>query len=159
MTGVDCDPPQTALRRLGLTLPVPPSPAADYRPWILDGSLLFISGQLSTGPEGDLTGVLGNDASLADGIAAARLCALNLLSQMQAAAGGDLGRVQSVLKLSGYARASSGFPSIPQVLDGCSTLLVEVLGKAGHHARSAVGVSELPRDCLVEIDAVVRLAG
>ena len=149
--------PETVLRQLGLVLPPPPAPIASYRPWTRAGPLLFISGQVSTGSEGDWTGTLGRSAGLEDGIAAARLCGLNLLSQMKAAVG-DLGRVLCVLKLTGFVKASPGCPSIPQVLDGCSSLLVEVLGEAGNHARSAVGVAELPRGCLVEVDAILEVS-
>lgn len=116
-----------------------------------------ISGQVSTGPDGDLTGTLGDGAVLEDGVAAARLCGLNLLSQLKAAVG-DLGHIQCVLKVTGFAKVAPGFASIPQVIDGCSSLLIEVLGEAGMHARSAIGVGELPRSCLVEIEAIARVA-
>lgn len=151
------DHPDLVLERLGLVLPAPPPPIANYRPWTREGPLLFISGQVSTGPGGDLTGVVGETATLEEGVTAARLCGLNLLSQMKAAIG-DLADVQCVLKVTGFVKAAVGFGFIPNVVDGCSALLIEVLGEAGLHARSAIGVAELPGGCLVEVDAIVRVA-
>jgi enamine deaminase RidA (YjgF/YER057c/UK114 family) len=157
MNAQRADDPETALRRLGLELPSPPPPVANYRAWTREGPLLFVSGQVSTGPQGDLTGTVGESVSLAGGIAAAWLCGLNILSQMKEAAGDDLGRIQFILKLSGYVQAALRFSSIPQVMDGCLSLLLDMLGEAGIHARSAIGVAELPRGCLVEADAIARL--
>ena len=148
---------ERALAELGITLAEPPATAGRYRPWIIDGTLLFVSGQISTGPAGDMVGVLGAGATLADGVAAARQCGLNLLSQIRQAAGGDLDRVHSILRLTGFVKVAPSFGDVAQVIDGCSALLADVLGPAAGHARSAVGVADLPRGCLVEVDAIVRL--
>ncbi|HEV2594639.1 MAG TPA: RidA family protein [Sphingomicrobium sp.] len=107
------DHPEAILERLGLVLPPPPPPIASYRPWTREGALLFISGQVSTGPAGDATGTLGDGATLEEGVAAARLCGLNLLSQIKAALD-DLGKVQCVLKLTGFVKAHPASPSFPR---------------------------------------------
>ena len=145
------------LEELGIALPPPPRPVAAYAPWVADGDVLYVSGQISTGESGDLVGKLGQDASLDDGIAAARLCALNLLSQIDAALDGDLDRLDKILRLTGFVNVAPGFHQIPQVVDGCSALLLETLGERGRHARAAVGVAELPRNCLVEVEAMVKV--
>jgi enamine deaminase RidA (YjgF/YER057c/UK114 family) len=150
------DSPKAALQRLGIVLPPAPAPIASYSPWVLDGALLAISGQVSTGPDGDIVGTAGVDATVEDAVAAARLCGLNLLSQIKAAIG-DLDRVRTLLKLNGYVKAAPGFTAIPEVVDGCSSLLLQVFGDSGRHARSAVAVPELPRGCLVEVDLMLTL--
>jgi enamine deaminase RidA (YjgF/YER057c/UK114 family) len=145
------------LSALGIILPQPVAPVANYVPFVLCGPQLFISGQVSTDPQGGIKGSVGADVDLDRGQAAARLCGINLISQMKAALG-DLGRVKRIVKLGGFVQVVEGFTAIPQVVNGCSDLMVEVFGDAGRHARSAVGVYQLPLGFAVEVDAVVEVA-
>ncbi|MFN3584505.1 RidA family protein [Phenylobacterium sp.] len=149
---------ETRLAELGIVLPRPVAPVANYVPWTLQGGLVHISGQLPTHPGGAVGGTVGVDVDLDQARHAARLCGLNLLAQMRDAAGGDLDRVTRVLKLNAFVQAGPGFIDIPAVVNGCSDLMVEVFGDRGRHARSAVGVYRLPLGVAVEIDAVVQLA-
>lgn len=146
------------LKELGLTLPEAAAPVANYVPYAQSGRIVHISGQISLGPDGLVTGRLGDGVSLEDGKAAARLCALNLIAQMKAACGGDLGQVKRIVKLGGFVNAHPDFYDIPKVINGASDLMVEVFGDAGRHARSAVGVAVLPLNAAVEVDAVVEIA-
>jgi enamine deaminase RidA (YjgF/YER057c/UK114 family) len=125
-------------------------------PFVQAGPLLHISGQVSLDETGGITGVVGADVDLARAQAAARLCGINLIAQMKAALG-DLSRVKRVVKLGGFVQAGPDFFDIPQVLNGCSDLMVEAFGEAGRHARAAVGVYRLPRNFAVEVDAVVEV--
>ncbi|HEY3697154.1 RidA family protein [Phenylobacterium sp.] len=145
------------LASLGITLPPPAAAVANYVPFVRVGDLLHISGQVSNDAQGGIRGVVGAELDLDRGKAAARLCGINLIAQMQAACGGDLGRVVRVVKLAGFVQAGPAFFDIPQVVNGCSDLMVEVFGDAGRHARSAVGVYRLPLNFAVEVDAVVQL--
>jgi enamine deaminase RidA (YjgF/YER057c/UK114 family) len=146
------------LAALGITLPQPVAPVANYVPFVRSGSLVHISGQISIDAEGGIKGVVGEDVDLERGIAAARLCGVNLIAQMKAACDGDLLRVKRVVKLGGFVQAGPGFFDIPKVVNGCSDLMVEAFGEAGRHARSAVGVYRLPLNFAVEVDAVVEIA-
>ncbi len=148
---------ETRLTALGVTLPAPVAPVANYVPFVRSGSLVYISGQVSTDAGGGVRGVVGDDVDLAGGQAAARLCAINLIAQMKAATDGDLDRVVRVVKLGGFVQAGPQFFQIPQVLNGCSDLMVEAFGDTGRHARSAVGVYRLPLNFAVEVDAVVEV--
>jgi enamine deaminase RidA (YjgF/YER057c/UK114 family) len=143
------------LSALGVVLPQPVAPVANYVPFVRLGDLVHISGQVSVDSNGGVRGVVGEDVDLDAGIKAARLCGINLLAQMKAAADGDLGRIVRVVKLGGFVQAGPGFFDIPKVVNGCSDLMVEVFGDAGRHARSAVGVYRLPLNFAVEVDAVV----
>jgi len=145
------------LASLGVTLPVPNAPIANYVPFVRTGSLLHISGQVSLDASGGITGVVGEDVDLETAIKAARLCGLSLIAQIKAAVG-DLDKVVRIVKLGGFVQAGPGFFDIPQVVNGCSDLMVEAFGDKGRHARSAVGVYRLPRNFAVEIDAVVEVA-
>lgn len=145
------------LAQLGIELPQPVAPVANYVPYVMSGNLLFISGQVSLGPDGLVRGRLGEDMDLEAGQAAARLCAINLLAQAQAALG-TLDRVNRVVKLGGFVNAAGGFTDIPKVINGCSDLMVDVLGDAGRHARSAVACPVLPLGAAVEVDAVIEFA-
>jgi len=149
--------PEDRLAALGLTLPEPRAPVANYVPFVRLGDALYISGQVSTDAAGGVRGVVGEDVSAEEGKLAARICGLNLISQMKAALEGDLSRVVRLVKLGGFVQAGPGFFDIPQVLNGCSDLMVEVFGDAGRHARSAVGVYRLPLNFAVEVDAVVQV--
>ncbi len=142
------------LSALGLSLPQAAAPVANYVPWARQGDLVYISGQLSAGPDGLVTGVLGRDIDIAQGQAAARLCGINLLAQLKAACEGDLDRVTRVVKLGGFVNCAPGFAEIPQVINGCSDLMVAVFAEAGRHARAAVGCSMLPLNAAVEVEGV-----
>jgi enamine deaminase RidA (YjgF/YER057c/UK114 family) len=143
---------------LGITLPQPNAPVANYVPFVRVGDLLHISGQVSLDSAGGVKGVVGEDVDAEAAKRAARICGINLLAQMKAACQGDLGRVVRVVKLGGFVQAGPGFFDIPQVVNGASDLMVEVFGDAGRHARSAVGVYRLPMNFAVEVDAVVAVS-
>lgn len=151
-------PIEARLAELGLTLPDAPSPVANYVPYQIVGELLFVSGQISKAADGSvLTGRLGERLSIPDGQKAARLCALNILAQAKVALG-SLDRVAQIVRLNGFVHATPDFNDHPQVINGASDLMVDVLGGKGRHTRIAVGVAGLPGGCAVEIDAVVRIA-
>ena len=145
------------LAELGITLPEPNAPVANYVPYVLQGSLHYISGQVSTDASGGIKGVVGEDIDAEMAKRAARLCGINLIAQMKAACDGRLERVARIVKLGGFVQAGAGFFEIPQVVNGASDLMVEAFGEAGRHARSAVGVYRLPLNFAVEVDAVVAL--
>jgi enamine deaminase RidA (YjgF/YER057c/UK114 family) len=149
--------PEKRLAALGLILPEPRAPVANYVPFVRTGGSLYISGQVSTDASGGVRGVVGEDVSAEDAKRAARICGLNLIAQLKAALDGDLGRVVRIVKLGGFVQAGPAFFDIPQVLNGCSDLMVEVFGDAGRHARSAVGVYRLPLNFAVEVDAVAEV--
>lgn len=146
------------LAELGITLPEPVAPVANYVPFVRSGNQVFISGQISIGPDGLVTGRLGDTMDLAGGQAAARLCAINLIAQLKAACGGDLSRLVRVVKLGGFVAATPDFTDIPKVINGGSDLMVEVFGDKGRHARSAVACPVLPLGAAVEIDGVFEVA-
>jgi len=145
------------LAAAGITLPQPVAPVANYVPFVQAGSLVHISGQVSLDASGGIRGIVGEDVDMETAKGAARLCGVNLIAQMRAAAGGDLDRIARVVKLGGFVQAGPGFFEIPQVVNGASDLMVEAFGDAGRHARSAVGVYRLPMNFAVEVDAVVEL--
>ena len=147
------------LRKLKIELKAPPPPAANYVPYVVTGNLVFISGQVPSTPGGlRFQGKVGAELSLADGQEAARLCAINVLAQLKAACGGDLGRVRRCVKLGGFVNAIPEFAEHPAVVNGASNLIVEVLGEAGKHARFAMGAGSLPFDVAVEVDAIFEIA-
>ncbi|MHA6345057.1 RidA family protein [Roseivivax sp. CAU 1761] len=146
------------LTELGLTLPDAPAPAANYVPRVLVGDLLHVSGQISQGPEGMITGKLGHDLTVEEGAAAARACALSLLAQVRAACDGDLGRLKRVVKLTAFVNSTPEFSDQPKVVNGASDVLVEILGDAGRHARSAVSAASLPFGVAVEIEGIFQIA-
>ncbi|MDX5329967.1 MAG: RidA family protein [Caulobacteraceae bacterium] len=146
------------LAALGVRLPEPSAPVANYVPFVRTGGLLHISGQVSRDAQGGVTGVVGVDVDLETARHAARICGINLIAQMKAACGGDLGRVIRVVKLGGFVQAGPDFFDIPQVVNGASDLMVDAFGEIGRHARSAVGVYRLPMNFAVEVDAVVEVA-
>ncbi len=150
-------PIDARLAELGLTLPDAPAPAANYVPFVVTGNIAYVSGQISMGPEGLITGRLGETMSTEEGALAARSCALSLLAQARAACGGDWSRLKRVVKLTGFVNSAPGFTDQPKVINGCSDLMVEVLGDAGRHARSAVGVAALPLGVAVEIEGIFEL--
>jgi enamine deaminase RidA (YjgF/YER057c/UK114 family) len=143
---------------LGLVLPAPPAPAATYVPFVRAGNLLFISGQIATvNGKPTVGGPVGSVATTEQGHEAARDTALCVIAQIAAAIGDDLSRVKRIVKLVVFVAAAPGVTDHPQVANGASDLLVAVFGEKGRHARSAVGVSSLPRGAAVEIEAVVEL--
>lgn len=150
--------PDTRLAELGIVLPTPAAPVANYVPFVRAGNLIHISGQVSVDASGGIRGVVGEDVSLEDATSAARICGLNLIAQMKRACDGDLAKVRRVVKLGGFVQAGPAFFEIPQVINGCSDLMVAIFGEAGRHARSAVGVFRLPMNFAVEVDAVVEVA-
>jgi enamine deaminase RidA (YjgF/YER057c/UK114 family) len=145
------------LSAAGITLPQPVAPVANYVPFVRVGNLVHISGQVSLDAGGGVKGIVGEDVDATVAKAAARLCGINLLAQMRAACDGDLDRVVRVVKLGGFVQAGPGFFEIPQVVNGCSEVMVLAFGDAGKHARSAVGVYRLPMNFAVEVDAVVEI--
>ncbi|WP_323784179.1 RidA family protein [Thalassovita sp.] len=148
---------ETRLAELGVTLPEAQAPAANYVPFVQVGDLVFVSGQISNGPDGLITGKLGADMTTAEGTAAAKTCAVALLAQCKAACSGDLDRLVRVVKLTGFVNSTSDFTEQPQVVNGCSDFLVEALGDQGRHSRSAVSAASLPLGVAVEIEAIFQI--
>lgn len=146
------------LGRLGISLPEAAKPVANYVPFVISGKLVFVAGQIPVAQgKPQFVGQLGADVSLEDAVAAARLCAINILSQLKVACGGDLERVRRVVKLVGFVNCGPCFSDIPKVVNGASDLMVEVFGEAGKHARSAVGAASLPLGVPVEVEAIVEM--
>lgn len=153
------NPIETRLAELGVTLPTPPAPAANYVPYVISGNQIFVSGQLPMDAEGlKYVGKVGDAISTEDGAKAAKLCAINLIAQAKAAAGGDLGKIKRVVKLVGFVNSTPDFTDQPKVVNGASDFMVEVFGDAGRHARSAVSAGALPLGVAVEIEAIFELA-
>lgn len=148
---------EAKLKELGVTLPDPPKPVANYVPVVRVGDLLFLSGVLPS-RDGQLimTGKLGGNLTIEHGIEASRVAVLNGLSIIRSAAG-SLDRVKQIVKMVGHIASAPGFTDQPQVLNGASDFLVSLFGDAGRHARVAVGAAELPRQAPVEIELIVQL--
>lgn len=147
---------EARLSALNLTLPDAPAPAANYVPFVCTGTQIFVSGQVSAGPDGFIKGKLGADMSVEEGAAAARRCGLALIAQARAAVG-DLDKIKRVVKLVGFVNSTADFTDQPKVVNGCSDLMVEVFGEAGRHARSAVSAASLPFGVAVEIEAIFEV--
>ena len=160
---------EARLSEMGIQLPPPVAPIADYVPFVRTGNLVFVSGQVPKGPDGtSITGRLTAEDHAADGITApgsrlglgvgaATLCALNVLAQLKACIG-DLDRVVRVVKLTGFVNADASFTQHPQVINGASSLMIGAFGDAGQHARAAVGSSSLPGGVICEVEAVFEVA-
>lgn len=158
---------EARLAELGIVLPEPVAPVANYVPFVAAGGLVYVSGQVSLGPDGPVRGQLSaadhaegppaEGSALARAVGAARLCGINLIAQLRAAAGGDLDRVARVVKLTGFVNSTGDFTQQPVVVNGCSDLMVAVFGDAGRHARSAVGVAALPLGVMVEVEGIFAL--
>lgn len=147
--------PEERLAAIGLALPAAPMPVANYVPYRWAGSLLFLSGQGPKMPDGSFQiGRLGKDATVDDGYRAARLTGIQMLAVAKSAVG-ELSRIEAVVKLLGMVNAEPDFADHPKVINGCSDLFVEILGDAGRHARSAVGMGSLPNGMIVEIEAIL----
>jgi enamine deaminase RidA (YjgF/YER057c/UK114 family) len=150
---------EAKLSELGVVLPTPPNPVANYVPFVRTGALLFISGQICLGADGKLTakGKLGENVSIEDGQMAARACAVNLLAQLKVALG-DLDKVVRVVRLGGFINSAPTFVEGPKVMNGASDLMVEVFGDKGRHARTTVGVAALPVDAAVEVEGLFEVS-
>jgi enamine deaminase RidA (YjgF/YER057c/UK114 family) len=149
--------PEEKLASLGLVLPAVPKPVANYVPYRWAGNLLYLSGQGPRRADGSIAlGKLGRDVTVEDGYQHARLTGLGLLAAAKLAIG-ELSRIEAVIKLLGMVNAEPDFGDQPKVINGCSDLLVEVLGEAGRHARSAVGMGSLPGGMSVEIEAILLI--
>ncbi len=145
------------LAKLGVDLPDAPAPAANYVPFVQMGDIVYISGQISNGPDGLIVGKLGADMDVSAGAAAARTCAISLLAQVRAACGGDIERLVRVVKLTGFVNSTADFTDQPKVINGASDFLVEALGDAGRHSRSAVSAASLPLGVAVEIEGIFQI--
>ena len=145
------------LEEMGLSLPSPAAPVASYVPTVEASGLLHISGQLPFKDGKVVTGRLGDGVDKVAGQEAAELCGLMLVAQIKAALGGDLSRVERIVKLGVFVNSAPDFTDQPEVANGASNLMEALFGEAGKHARSAVGVAALPRGAAVEVDAVVKL--
>lgn len=151
---------ETRLKDLGITLPTPAVPVANYVPFRRSGNLLITAGQICLGPDGKLAerhkGKLGGSVSMEDGIEAARFCVINILAQAKAALG-SLDHITACLRLGGFIASTPDFTDQAKVMNGASDLMVAVLGDVGRHARSTIGVPVLPLDCAVEVEAIFEV--
>lgn len=145
------------LADLGLTLPEPVAPVANYVPYVVSGNLVFISGQVSIGPNGLIAGKLGRELDLDEGVMAAHACGVNLIAQLKAACEGQLEKVKQIVKLGGFVNCTDDFFDQPKVINGASDLMVAVFGEQGRHARAAVGAPSLPMNAAVEVDGVFEI--
>jgi enamine deaminase RidA (YjgF/YER057c/UK114 family) len=150
---------EARLAKLGIEVPVAAAPVANYVGFAQTGKLVFVSGQVPI-KDGKFQyqGKLGASMSLEDAQAAARLCAINIVAQVKAACGGDLDRVQRVVKLTGFVNSTGDFTDQPKVVNGASDLMVEVFGDKGKHSRAAVSAASLPAGVAVEVEAVVEIS-
>ncbi|VFU10882.1 RidA family protein [Methylocella tundrae] len=152
---------EAKLKALGVSLPSPVAPVANYVPFVISGRLLVISGQLPFGMDGKIDpahiGKIGANVTVEAGQAAARACVINVLAQARVALG-DLDKITRCIRLGGFINAAPGFFNLPPVMNGASDLIVEVLGDPGRHARSTVGVAELPLQSAVEVEAMFEIA-
>ena len=151
------NPVEQRLAQMGIALPDAPAPAANYVPFVQVGDIVYVSGQISNGPDGLIKGRLGDDMTTEAGAAAAQRCALSLLAQVKAACGGDLSRLVRVVKLTGFVNSTADYTDQPKVINGASDFMVEVLGDAGRHSRSAVSAASLPLGVAVEIEGIFQI--
>lgn len=150
---------EARLSELGITLPQPGRPVANYVPVVIAGPIAYVSGQVSISSDGRaIKGKVGADVSVDEAVEAARICALNILAQLRDALGGNLDRVRHCLKLTGYVNAMPDFEQQPKVVNGASDLMVQIFGDQGRHARAAVGAGSLPLNVAVEVDAIFEIA-
>ncbi len=152
--------PEENLARLGIELPTPVAPVANYVPFVQTGNLLSISGQVPVDLQGNFPylGKVGEDVSEEDAVKAACLCAINIISQARVACDGDLSRIVRIVKLGAFVNCVDGFAGQPAIVNGASDFMVAVFGEAGRHSRSAVGTNALPLNVPVEIDALIELS-
>ena len=147
---------EAKLRELDITLPVPPEAGGNYLSTKVLGRIVYMAGVISTDKSGVISGTVGLNRSVEDGYAAARACALTQLAVMRRQMG-SLDAVKSVVSVNGYVNSVPGFPDSPKVINGASDLLVELFGESGRHVRTAIGVSGLPRNAIVEVQMVVEV--
>jgi enamine deaminase RidA (YjgF/YER057c/UK114 family) len=149
---------EARLQELGLDIPTPAAPAANYAPFVVSGRLVFLAGQITLW-NGELkhVGKLGAEFGVKEGQEAARVCALNLIAQAKAACDGDLDRVVRWIRISGFINGTPDFTDQAKVMNGASDLLVQVFGERGHHVRTSVGVAALPFNVAVEVDGVLEI--
>ena len=149
---------ENKLKSLGIILPEAPDPVGAYVPSKVTGNLIFISGQVSKQPDGKLiTGKVGRDLNLEQAQNAAKICGLNILSQLKKICGGNLDKVKSCMKLTGYVNSTEDFTQQPKVLNGASDLISSVFENTGKHTRAAVSVNSLPLGAAVEVDAIFEI--
>lgn len=148
---------ENRLAELGVSLPDAPAPAANYVPFVITGNLVHISGQISQNADGMIKGKLGADLSIEDGAAAAKSCAISLLAQLKKACDGDLSRLVRCVKLVGFVNSTADFTDQPKIINGASDFMVQALGDAGRHARSAVSAASLPFGVAVEIEGIFEI--
>jgi len=149
---------EARLKQLGIELPEPAAPVANYLPFAVSGNLVFIAGQICQwNGERRFVGKLGAGITIADGQQAARLCALNILAHLRVACSGDFDRVRRCVRLGGFVNCTPEFTDMPQVVNGASDLMVAVFGDKGRHARAAVGMSSLPGGVAVEVEATFEI--
>lgn len=147
------------LKSLGIELPTPAKPVANYVPWVKSGNLVFLSGQLPfVNSKLNHTGHVGEDATMEIAAKEARQCAINLITQMRDACDGDLSKVMRIVKITGFVACTPNFTDHASIVNGASNFFVDVFGKIGRHARSSVGMASLPMGALVEIEAIVEVA-
>lgn len=149
---------ETKLMEMGFVVPDAPVPAANYVPYVIVGDLVYVSGQVSKDDNGLITGTLGADMDVAGGQVAARACALNLIAHLKTACGGDLDRLQQVVRLGGFVNATPDFGDHPAVINGASDFIGDVFGAAGAHARAAVGCASLPFGAAVEVEGLFQIS-
>ena len=149
---------EAKLKELGIEIPPAPAPAANYVPYAIEGKLVFIAGQVPRGADGKLKfiGKVGKDLTEKEGYDAARLCVLNALAQLKAAAG-SLDKVKRIVRLGGFVNSVPDFTNQPQVVNGASDLVVQIFGDKGRHARTAVGAGSLPANVAVEVEMIAVL--
>lgn len=146
------------LADVGVVLADAPAPAANYVPFVKVGNIVHVSGQISSNSDGMIIGKLGDTVTVEAGAAAAKCCAISLLAQVKAACDGDIERLVRVVKLTGFVNSTADFSDQPKVINGASDFLVEVLGDAGRHSRSAVSAASLPFGVAVEIEGIFEIA-
>ena len=145
------------IKKLGITLPEAPAPAANYVPFKKSGNMIFVSGQIAKNGEKLIKGKLGLNMTVDEGYNAARHCGLALIAQLSSACNGDLNLVTGIIRLGGFVNATAEFDQHPQVINGASDLMAEVFGAVGQHSRAAVGCSSLPLGVAVEVDGIFQI--
>lgn len=147
------------LADLGVTIPTPAAPVANYVGYVTAGNMVYVSGQVTL-KDGkfEYIGKLGKEVTIEQGQDAAKLCAINIIAQLKAACGGDLDRVKRIVKLGGFVNSTPEFTDQPKVINGASDFMVAVFGDKGRHARAAVSAGSLPLGVAVEIDCVAEIA-
>ncbi|MCA0434375.1 MAG: RidA family protein [Proteobacteria bacterium] len=150
--------PERRLKELGIQLPKPAKPVANYVGWVRTGNLIYVSGQVPV-VDGKIlvTGHLGAGVSIEDGAKAARQCAINIMAQLNDATDGDLTRIARIVKVTGFVACTAEFTDHPKVINGASDLFGEVFGDRGKHARAAVGAPSLPLNAAVEVEAIAEV--